>query len=266
MKHFKNILACRLSPKCAPSFWIFLLVLSSCNSEDANDCFQTDGKATSYIVELPIFSKIQMENDIRVLLSVGPEQKVTIETGENLIPDLVFKVEQETLVLQNNNGCNFLRDYGRTLVKITSPNIDFIRQASSFELHSEGVLTYPELTIWSNTNPNSLQISGANKSGEVRLSLDVQTFNILANGSSNFIITGRAENSFVNFSDEFPQLDGRLFLVDDLRVKHVSAGNMVVHPLEVLRGEIRATGDVISVNRPPVVTVDELFTGKLIFE
>jgi len=41
---------------------------------------------------------------------------------------------------------------------------------------------------------------------------------------------------------------------------------MIVNPQNSITGVIRATGDVISLNRPPIVDVDELFTGRLIFE
>ena len=255
-----------LSRKRNTLLFILATFLFSCDSENANDCLQTDGKIITYEITVPTFSKIQMENDIRVTLKEGPEQKVEVETGENLVSDLFFGVEDETLILQNNNGCNFLREFGRTKVTITSPNITFIRQASSFAIESEGVLSYPELLIFSNTNPNSLNIEDPNKSGRVQLNLDTELLTISANGSSNFVISGNADRANINFSDEFPQFNGRDFLVNDLTITHTSAANMVVNPLNSIQGVIRATGDVIVVNEPPLVDVEVLFTGILIFE
>ena len=83
---------------------IILLIITtiSCDSENANDCLQTDGDTITYEEIVPAFSRIQLENDIQVILKEGPEQEVLIETGENLVPDLTIKVEQETLILQNN--------------------------------------------------------------------------------------------------------------------------------------------------------------------
>ena len=54
--------------------------------------------------------------------------------------------------------------------------------------------------------------------------------------------------------------------LDDLIVFHRSANKMVVHPVERIQGRIRGTGDVISVNRPPIVNVEEFYTGRLIFQ
>ncbi len=266
MNHVYHMFTFVLSRKFLCIYSILLMAMTSCDSENANDCFQVDGALITKEISVAFFTKIQMEDDIRVILKEGPIQSVLIETGENLVPDLNVEVLEETLILQNNNGCNFLREYGRTLVTVTSPNITFIRQASAFELRSEGVLTYPELLIWSNTNPNSLNIEDANKSGSVILNLNCQTLRIAANGSSNFIISGQAETASINFSDEFPQLDARDFLVNDLTIAHTGAADMIVHPIDRIGGIIKATGDVISVNEPPIVEVEELFTGRLIFQ
>lgn len=242
------------------------ILICSCNSENANDCLQTDGDIITYDLALPAFEKIQLENDIRVVLQQGDVQHVRIETGENLVSDLVITVDQETLILQNNNGCNFIRDYGVTIVTVTSPNITFIRQASSFEISSAGTLTYPNLTIWSNTNPNSLSIVDANKSGSVILNVDTERLTVSANGSSDFQISGRADVASVSFTDEFPQFNGQNFLVDDLTVNQTSAANMIVNPQLSIKGIIKGVGDVISVNEPPLVDVEQLFTGRLIFD
>ena len=41
---------------------------------------------------------------------------------------------------------------------------------------------------------------------------------------------------------------------------------MIVNPQQSLTGEIRSTGDVITVNTPSTINVDEYYTGRLIFE
>lgn len=245
---------------------LLLISISSCDSENANDCLQTDGSSVSYLVELPLFDKIQLEDDIRLIIEEGPEQRVTVNTGENLVSDLTITVKEGFLVLQNNNNCNLLREFGRTLITVTSPNITFIRQASSFEVQSRGTLSYQDLTIWSNTNGSPIGIDDPNKSGKVILDINVESLQIQANGSSAFELSGSARMASIGFTDELPQLNAENLLIDDLRISHVSAANMIVHPIHSIMGQIRATGDVIAVNQPPIVEVEEFFTGRLIFE
>jgi hypothetical protein len=45
-----------------------------------------------------------------------------------------------------------------------------------------------------------------------------------------------------------------------------SSNDMIVNPQQTLTGEIRSTGDVILVNTPPIIEVEEFYTGQLIFE
>lgn len=40
---------------------------------------------------------------------------------------------------------------------------------------------------------------------------------------------------------------------------------MIVNPIQQITGEIRSSGNVIAINRPPIVNVKEFYTGKLIF-
>ena len=41
---------------------------------------------------------------------------------------------------------------------------------------------------------------------------------------------------------------------------------MIVNPQVSLFGELRGTGNLISVNQPPTVDVEQFYTGALIFD
>ena len=55
-------------------------------------------------------------------------------------------------------------------------------------------------------------------------------------------------------------------MVKELSLYHRSSNKMIVNPIESIQGEILNIGNVIAKNRPPIVEVEELFMGKLIFE
>lgn len=239
------------------------MVLSSCNSEDATDCLQTDGDAITRTIELPFFDKVRTENDIRLEITQGITQSITVETRENLFNDLVFKVEEETLIMQNKNGCNIFRDFGQTLVRITVPNLTFIKNSATYEIRSNGTLTFPNVRLESVTTPG---IESANKTGDFFLDFQSERIAIVANGMSDFYISGTTAALNVNFSDEFPKLYGENLIAQDVVVRHVGAAPMIVNPQASITGVILATGDVIAKNQPPIVEVEELFTGRLIFE
>ena len=242
-------------------FGLFLMIVS-CNSENAPDCFQTVGDRVVEEFVVDSFSKIRIENDVALQLKQGATQQVIIKTGKNLLPDISVAIESETLVVKNNNKCNLVRDYDNVQVIVTTPNITEIRNASSRDVKGVGNLQFSSLALISNSTGG---VVNARKSGDFYLNITCDEFSVSANGQSVFYISGSSENASLVFSDEFPRIEGEGFKIDTLNIRQRSANKMIVHPIDEIRGVIQGTGDVISVNRPPVVEVEELFTGRLIF-
>lgn len=240
-----------------------LIILTSCNSEDATDCLQTDGEAITRSITLPEFTRVRIDNDVSIEITQGDTQSITVETRANLWNDLAFKVEDDTFIAQNNNDCNLLREFKQTTVKLTIPNLVFIKNNSIGEVRSSGTLNFPVLRLESVT---TIGLPSVNKSGDFILDIDCDSFFVLANGNSDFYITGNSQEATINFSDEFPLFDGGELIVQDLIIRHAGAAPMIVNPQNSITGEIRATGDVIARTEPPIEDVVELFTGRLIYQ
>lgn len=239
------------------------ILIYSCDSENATDCLQTDGDPITRSIELPFFNKVRTENDMRLEITQGEQQQITIETRENLWNDLVFKVENETFVMQNKNECNIFRDFGQTLVRITVPNLTFIKNSATFEIRSNGTLNFPDVRLESIT---TLGLESINKTGDFFLDFNAEELIVVANGMSDFHITGTTQLCTVRFTDEFPKFYGENLIAQEVVVDHTGAAPIIVNPQESITGTIRGTGDVISKNVPPLIEVEELFTGRLIFE
>ena len=92
---------------------IYVLVFAitiSCNNEDAGDCFQTAGEIIQQEIEVNSFTKVLVNKKIELFVTQGPQQKIVVETGENLMNDISVEVIDNQLVLTNYNTCNILRD------------------------------------------------------------------------------------------------------------------------------------------------------------
>lgn len=245
-------------------FFVGLVFLMfSCDSENGWDCVQAAGDSISKEYIVSEFSKIRIEDEVTLYLKQGDMQQVKLETGENLLSDISVGVEGNTLVVKDNNDCNLVRDYGITKVFVTVPNLTEIRNSSAFDVIGEGILKFPQLTLVSNTTAGPETIR---KSGDFYLSLICEDFRVSANGQSVFYITGTADKANLSFADEMPRFEGENFIIDELTVFQRSANKMIVNPQQSIVGKIVATGDIISHNRPPLVDVKELFTGRLLFE
>ncbi len=245
---------------------IFFLVIvcftAACNQDSSWDCLQAAGDIVTTEYTVADFTKIRIEDDITLYIKQGATQELRLETGENLLSDITVSVEGETLVVKNQNYCNLVRDYGITKLYVSAPNITEIRNSSAYDVIGEGVLEYPSLTLVSNTTSGPENIR---KGGDFYLNLVCDNFRVSANGQSVFYITGSAMQASISFEDEMPRFEGADFKVDELTVFQRSANKMLVNPQQSIEGQILATGNIVSFNRPSLVDVKELYTGRLLF-
>lgn len=242
---------------------IIILSLTACDSDQGLNCFQSAGSPVERDIEVADFTSIIVQERLQLIVKQGPDYKVQLKTGENLINDIKINVRNGVLDLYNGNGCNLVRDYDISKVIVTAPDIDTIRNASGYEVQSDGVLRFPSLTLLS----EDLQEEDIyHKDGDFRLQLDVDTLNITANGLSNFYLSGKAGVADIELLEGDMRVESQDLAVQNLYIFHRGTQKVIVNPIQSLRGKVLGTGNLISVNRPPVVEVEETYTGRLIFE
>lgn len=238
-----------------------LLIFGACNNENANNCFQTAGTITQIEINVPFFDKVVVHSQIELIITDGPNQKVIIESGKNLLADISAEVINNELVLNNYNTCNFIRPYGITKVYITAPNLTHIRNASEYSISSTGTLTYPSLYLQSSGEGNNFL-----SLGDWHLNIQNENVKIWGNGIAVFYLEGNTTNLDLNFSDGDTRFEGQNFKAENIKVRQVSSNDMLIFPIKTLTGTIHSTGNVISYNTPETVMVETLSDyGKLIF-
>jgi len=243
-------------------YLISFILFFACNSEDAGDCFQTSGSIIQQEVTVDAFEKILVNRDIKLVLKQDVDYKVIIETGKNLMNDVKAKVINNQLILTDNNTCNYVRDYGITTIYVSAPNITEIRSSTQYEIVSDGVLNYNSLRVLSEdfNAPETFTI------GDFRLEINIINFNVTTNGLSSCYISGSAENVTIGFYAGAGRFEGRNLIAQNVEVYHRGSNDIIVNPQLSLTGELLGTGDLISVNQPPIVEVEQVYTGELIFE
>ena len=95
---------------------VLILWFISCDSENASDCFQETGDIMREEVLVAEFTSITVFENVALVIKQGDTQKVEIETGENLRNEVAAIVEDGRLLLTDTNNCNYVRDYGTTVV------------------------------------------------------------------------------------------------------------------------------------------------------
>ena len=244
--------------------WILSIILvASCNSEDAPGCFKKAGEIMQDEVAVDPFNEIIVYERVKLYIQQGPVQKVVIETGKNLRQDVSVEVIDNRLSIRNENSCNLVREYELTKVYVTIPDLTWLQNSSGSSIESIGTLKLNALHLLSVNQENDLSI---HTDGDFILDLDVENLKITNDNVSNYFLTGKAENFNVFFAAGDGRLDAPGLIVKNYQIFHRGTNKMIVFPVESIKGELRSSGNVIAKNKPAVVNVEAYYTGRLIFE
>nr|WP_298930432.1 head GIN domain-containing protein [uncultured Allomuricauda sp.] len=240
----------------------FTLLLVACNGDNVPDCFQNAGDLVRETVEVNQFTNITVFENINLVIRQGTEQIVEIETGEFLRKEVSAQVEDNRLILRNENGCNFFRDYGLTTVYVTSPNIEQIRSSTGLLISSDGVLNYPNLSL---VSESFAEPEAETTDGSFDLNVASESISIVVNGIAFFQLSGTTSNLNITIAAGDSRIEAENLVAQNISINHRGSNDVLVNPQQRITGVLRGTGDVISNNRPPEVEVEELFNGRLIF-
>ena len=242
--------------------YLFLFIACACDKEDVSDCFQTEGDLITQEFTVTEFQKILVNRDVELIISQGDNYRVIVETGSNLLNDIEVNVVENELQLTNNNDCNYFRDYGVTKIYVTTPVLREIRSSTQFDISSEEVLDFQNLKLISEDYSTSESFTV----GDFKLSVSTNTLSVVSNNISSFYIEGDTEELFLSFYSGTGRFEGQNLISNHVEVFHRGSNDMLVHPIETLSGELRGTGDLISVNQPASVNVEQYYTGQLILQ
>ena len=241
---------------------IFLICLMGCDTENAPDCFQRTGDILQREVLVEDFTRILVNPNVEMVLKQGEKTSVVIETGDNLIDEVTARVEGDRLILENTNDCNFVRGFNQTKIFVTAPEITEIRSATQFDISSDGVLSYNELSLFSE---DFFEDAGY-ATGIFNLTISSERITVVGNNIASFLIHGKTENLKITFASGTGRFEGADLISQNVQVFHRGSNKIIINPQSSIKGEIRSTGDVICVNKPDIIEVEEFFTGRLIFQ
>ncbi|WP_108866458.1 head GIN domain-containing protein [Aquimarina aquimarini] len=241
---------------------LVVFFLFGCDSENASDCFQRTGTIIRKEVEVSDFTRILVNPNIEVVIKQGDSTSIIIETGDNLMNEVSAVVQEGRLILSNTNECGFFRSFNQTKIYITAPHITEIRSGTQFDISSEGVLMYPSLSLLSEDFGENTETT----TGTFNLMVDAESISVVGNNIASFSIKGQAQSLSVNFASGTGRFEGADLVAQHVHVNHRGTNKIIINPQQSIKGQIRSTGDVIAITKPPVVEVEEFFIGKLIFQ
>lgn len=243
---------------------LFLTLVFFLSCEKPYDCVKSSGPLTSRVFEGLSFQRLLVNKRINVVLIEGPEHQVEVRTGENLIGDIEVSVEGDLLKLSDNTSCNWVRDYGETVVYVTSPNMTEIISKTEQDISCQGVLHYPNLHLISMNTADGYSGVGT---GDFHLTVDNASLKVENNELGRFYISGQTQLLNVYFWEGGGIFHGENLAADTINFFHRGSNDLFLRPVNFLNGDIYNVGDVNCYSRPPAenVRVTAHYRGQLIY-
>jgi hypothetical protein len=132
-----------------------LLISVSCNKEKDFDCFKSTGPIQKETRSVNTFTKINLLGHINLIFVESAEQKIEIEAGKHLIPKISTKVLGDSLILENNNYCDWVRSYKKPVTVYIYGNPNMTLYNNGFGTVGGKVTgEYFKIKSWSNETMN----------------------------------------------------------------------------------------------------------------
>jgi hypothetical protein len=242
-----------------------VFLLTSCGISE--DCFKGNGNRITQIFPLDNFTKIKVHNGVGLVIKEGSNYEVKIETSDNIMDALEVRMDGDMLVVKDNSTCNIVRDYGQTVVYVTLPdgiNLPLIQELELYskteqKIQSEGTLHSTIVRLF------SIDLYDGAGTGDFHINVANSQVVIEGNNVSNYYVSGTCGELLVNFYFGNGRFYGANLYAQNVKVYHRGSNDMFVYPVEKIEGTIAATGNVVLENVPPIINVEEVFRGQLIY-
>lgn len=232
---------------------VLLLFLTGCEKSGVN-CLTSNGKTITQSRTIADFDSIQVNDYINLYLTQDSINKVTVESGENVINGITTEVVDRQLILSNKNKCNWLRSYNVPVnVHVSVKNLMKIYYVSSGDIFTTNTLKSSNLTV---------EVWGG--SGTIDLDLDsYQCYFILQMGTADFNLHGFCAINTI-YSGDYG-----FFQCKDLKTRYLFITNKGSNDCYVscsyyLQATIGSIGNIYYTGKPDSIDTYIQGAGKVI--
>jgi len=236
--------------------WFLLCVVVffyACGKKSS--CIKNAGKQTTEVRPISFnFSKIEVKDNINLVLIQDSLSIMKIEGGENLLPYVKAEVSNNMLSISNGNKCNFLRSYNNPItVYLSVTNIEEIYYTGKGSISNTDVL-----------NLNDFIIDVKNGTGSVALTLNANKISVLSHtGSTDFTLLGTTNDLYV-YTGSNAWLYLSNLLANKVHVNTSGTGDVFVTPLNELLIELTSLGNIHYSGSPALIISTHSGKGKII--
>jgi hypothetical protein len=245
---------CKLFLYAQPAIIALLFFLTACNREQMDDCFTRTGPMTAEERPSGYFERIELYDNINLVLIEGNQPVLKVEAGEKLLEAIKTEISDSTLHIRNTLKCNWVRSYEREItVYVSAPALREIRYEGSGDVRTEG----PFIT-------DSLQVSIWGGAGSFNLDLQAYQLNLaLHYGTVDLNVKGRSVITTI-FANSYGPFYCNDLISNIVYIRNSGTNNCHVHAEHILEAEITSVGNIYYTGNPYELKSSISGSGKLI--
>ncbi|MCB9015150.1 MAG: DUF2807 domain-containing protein [Lentimicrobiaceae bacterium] len=227
---------------------------TSCTGESLDDCYTSTGPQITEERPCEAFKKIELYNNVNLILIPGNEYQIRVEAGKHIIDAIKTEIKDSTLTIKNTLKCNWVRNYEKELtVYATIPRLEEIRYEGSGDINTQGQLTL-----------DSLKVNIWGGSGSFNFDVNINKLNLAMHyGTVDFQVKGMALITSIYANSYGPFLCSNL-ISNIVYIRNNGSNNCYVHARHILEVTITSVGDIYYSGNPYQISADITGSGKLI--
>jgi len=233
-----------------------LVLICSCNKENAPDCFKTAGEVQKETRDLGSFSQLELNSNLKYELVDTSFCGIEITGPKNLLPKIDAQLSNGILKIENKNTCNFLRSFGHTItVKLYFDSITNIQNFSTGSIVSLNELKASKLVI-ENKHAN----------GKVELHLNCDTIYCGSPAGANDSFLHGTVNVAQLYSDAYGIIHAESLNANEVYINNSSLQPIYANAASYAFVRIDDSGNVVLNQIPNLYDLVRNGSGELIFE
>jgi hypothetical protein len=232
----------------------FIILMNSCNKENAPDCFQHAGETKTVRRDVGNWTSIELRDYLQIELIDSAQQFVEIEGPGNLLNDITSTVDNGKLLIRNENTCNFVRSFRHRIhVQIYSPEFKDIQNYCTGDIKSINKLI-----------SGVIKIDNRDAAGRIELEVETDTITIASHtGVCDVLISGKSQITNL-FNQGVGIVDARLLNTTDAFVNNSSINDVFVNSNGYFYAHIAYSGNIYYSGAPNHIDSDISGRGKII--
>lgn len=233
-----------------------LLLMAGC-SRDNKLCLKKAGIPAQSKIDLDAVSSLDINDEIDVEFYRDTGNYAVIKAGNNIIPMISFELQNNAIVLTNNSGCNWYRNYekNKVIVEIHSSTI------SDITINNGSNFSTPD-TIHSGNLTMNFWESG----GDCQLKLDIDTLKLaLHTGPTTIDAFGNIEMAYF-YSAGDARINAYELETINADVHHAGVNDYFLNCTGNISIQLRSIGNIFVKGSPSIISETITGSGSLVLE